>query len=230
MGTIEENVKEILSELETGNGFGEEISLVAATKTRTPDEVARAIAAGVKMVGENKVQEFREKFDASAGAERHFIGNLQTNKAKYLVGRCELIHSVGSLHLAEEISRLAAQRNTVQNILIEINLGEASKGGVPLEEADGAYRTISALGGIEVKGFMAMLPEHGELPLLSDLCKRMRQLFVNYRERDEKIVYLSMGMSGDWRLCAEHGSNMIRLGSSLFGPRPAVRKPAPVTE
>ncbi len=219
MENIEENVKKVLEELRGGNGFGEPVSLVAATKTRTPEEINCAIHAGIGMIGENKVQEFRDKYALIDGAERHFIGNLQTNKIKYLIGKCDLIHSVGSVHLAEEIGRIAIGRNTVQNILIEINLGEAQKGGIPLGEADEAYGKISALAGVRVKGFMAMLPAEGELSYLASLCKDMRQLFETYRAKNGDIVYLSMGMSGDYRLCLEHGSNMVRLGSCLFGER-----------
>ena len=213
---IEENVRKVLGLLSGGNAFGEKVSLVAATKTRTPEEIDRAIAAGVTMIGENKVQEFRDKYDLVHGAERHFIGNLQTNKIKYLVGKCDLIHSVGSVRLGEEISRLALQRNTVQNILLEINLGEENKGGIPYDEADEAFSALSSLAGLKIKGFMAMLPEEGEKSFLASLCKKMRKLFERYRE---SVEYLSMGMSGDYALCLEHGSNMVRLGTCLFGER-----------
>ncbi len=219
MENIEENVGKILNELRGGNGFGEPVSLVAATKTRTPEEINRAIRAGVCMIGENKVQEFRNKYGFSEGAEHHFIGNLQTNKVKYLIGKCDLIHSVGSVHLAEEIARLSLEKGTVQNILLEINLGEQSKGGIPYAEADDAYRKISALAGLRVKGFMAMLPADGELPYLVSLCRNMRRLFGFYREKNAETEYLSMGMSGDYKICLEHGSNMVRLGSRIFGER-----------
>ncbi len=219
MEHIEQNVKKVLEELRGGNGYGEPVSLVAATKTRTPEEINCAIHAGIGMIGENKVQEFRDKYALIEGAERHFIGNLQTNKLKYLIGKCDLIHSVGSVHLAEEICRVAIERNTVQNILIEINLGETQKGGIPIGEADEAYGKISALAGVRVKGFMAMLPAEGELAYLASLCREMRQLFETYRAKDGDIAYLSMGMSGDYRLCLEHGSNMVRLGTCLFGER-----------
>ncbi len=217
---IEENVRHILHEIEGGNGKGEKITLVAATKTRTPEEICRAVQAGIGAVGENKVQEFCAKFGLIDGAERHFIGNLQTNKVKYLIGRCDLIHSVGSMRLAEEISRQSVRANVTQNILIEINVGgETSKGGFPYEEAESMRKQISALGGISVRGFMAMLPESGDLSLLAPLALKMRNLFEAARERDDKISFLSMGMSGDWRLCVEHGSNMIRLGTAIFGER-----------
>lgn len=219
---IEENVKRILSEINGGNGYGEPVFLVAATKTRTPEEIGRAVRAGISMIGENKVQEFREKYDRIEGAERHFIGNLQANKVKYLIGKCDLIHSVGSVKLGEEISRLAVRRNVLQNILIEINLGEESKGGVPFGEAESAYAALSSFAGVKVRGLMTMLPESGNAVLLTALCKKMRTLFEALREKDGNIVFLSMGMSGDYRLCLEHGSNMIRLGTGIFGERRSI--------
>lgn len=220
MADIEANVKKILQELKGGNAYGEAVTLVAATKTRTAEEINRAIRAGITCVGENKVQEFRDKYDLLEKAERHFIGNLQANKIKYLLGKCDLIHSVGDVRLAEEISRLALSRGVVQNILIEINLGEAQKGGIPLDEADASYRHIKTLEGVKVKGCMAMLPAEGEQAYLASLCNKMRQFFEAHRERDDGFAYLSMGMSGDYRLCLDHGSNMVRLGTCIFGPRP----------
>ena len=216
---IEANVKGILRELSGGNGYGEPVFLVAATKTRTVEEILAAIRAGVKFVGENKVQEFRDKYDKIVGAERHFIGNLQSNKIKYLIGKCDLIHSVGSVALGEEISRQAAKKNVVQNILIEVNLGEAQKGGVPFAEVESAYQTLSRLEGLKIRGLMAMLPESDDLPPLSSLCDRMRGLFEELKAKDGNISYLSMGMSGDYRLCLAHGANMVRLGTCIFGER-----------
>ena len=107
----------------------------------------------------------------------------------------------------------------MQNILIEVNLGEAQKGGVPFEEVEAAYSVLSRLKGLKIKGLMAMLPESDDLPLLSSLCDRMRGLFEDLRGQDENISYLSMGMSGDYRLCLEHGANMVRLGTCIFGER-----------
>ncbi len=217
MDTIEQNVKELLREISGGNGFGEPVVLVAATKTRTPEEICRAVRAGVPAVAENKVQEFRDKFAAVHGAERHFIGNLQTNKVKYLIGKCDLIQSVGSLRLAEEISRLAVRGGLVQDVLLEINLGEESKGGFPFAEAEAAYASVSRLEGVKIRGLMAMLPAEGGGG--AALCTKMRRLFETLRERDGAVRILSMGMSGDWRLCLEHGSNMIRIGTGIFGAR-----------
>ncbi len=217
---IAENVKTLLNELAAGNGFGEKVTLVAATKTRTPEEINEAISAGISDIGENKVQEFRDKYDLVHGANRHFIGHLQTNKIKYLVGKTHLIHSVDRDELAAELARRCEISGVTQDILIQINIGcEDSKGGYPLEEGYAAYKKIATMEGLKVRGFMAMLPLSDDFALLASLCDRMRALFEKARDGDENIAHLSMGMSGDWRLCLEHGSNMIRLGTAIFGAR-----------
>ena len=218
--SISRNVKTLLDELRAGNGYGEPVTLVAATKTRTPEEINEAIAAGITDIGENKVQEFRDKFDAVQGGNRHFIGHLQTNKIKYLVGRTYLIQSLDRDELAEELSKRCQRANVTQDVLIEVNIGcEESKSGYPLQEAWAAYERIRGTQGLRVRGFMAMLPLAGGEETLSALVKEMRALFERAKAQDENIRWLSMGMSGDWKLCLRHGANMIRLGTAIFGER-----------
>ena len=217
---IEKNTADLLGQLNPGNCFGEKITLVAATKTRTPEEINCAIRAGITDIGENKVQEFRDKFDAVIGARRHFIGHLQTNKVKYLIGKTFLIHSVDRDELANEIAVRSAKAGVVSDILVQINIGcEESKGGYPLAEGFSAYERLAATEGLRVKGFMAMLPISDDNAFLGALCDEMRKLFDRAREKDGNIEYLSMGMSGDWKLCLDHGANMIRLGTAIFGER-----------
>ncbi len=217
---IEENVRSLLGELEAGNCYGEKVTLVAATKTRTADEINRALAAGISDIGENKVQEFRDKFDAVQGGNRHFIGHLQTNKVKYLIGKTYLYHSVDRDELAAEIAKRSARQGVVSDILIQINIGcEESKGGYPLEEGLCVFETLRKTQGLRVRGFMAMLPLSDDEAYLEKLCRKMRALYDTAKAQDNDIRYLSMGMSGDWRLCLEHGSNMIRLGTAIFGER-----------
>lgn len=217
---IAENVKKALAEIAGGNPFGEKITLVAATKTRTPDEINEAIRAGVADIGENKVQEFVGKYDAVTGANRHFIGHLQTNKVKYLLGKTYLIHSLDRMELAGEIQKRAQKADWTADCLIEVNIGsELSKSGFSPEDAAGAYEKLRGYPNICIRGIMAMLPLSDDTQLLARLCRKMRALYEDLREKDKNIRYLSMGMSGDWRLCVENGSNMIRLGTSLFGPR-----------
>lgn len=218
--SISQNVKTLLDELRAGNGYGEPVTLVAATKTRSPEEINEAIAAGITDIGENKVQEFRDKFDAVQGGNRHFIGHLQTNKIKYLVGRTYLIQSLDRDELAEELSKRCQRANVTQDVLIEVNIGcEESKSGYPLQEAWAAYERIRGTQGLRVRGFMAMLPLAGGEEELAALVKEMRALFERAKAQDENIRWLSMGMSGDWKLCLRHGANMIRLGTAIFGER-----------
>lgn len=217
---IAENVKKALAEIAGGNNLGEKITLVAATKTRTADEINEAIEAGITDIGENKVQEFTEKFDLLRGANRHFIGHLQTNKVKYLIGKTCLIHSLDRFELADEIQKRAEKAGWVADCLLEVNIGsELSKSGFSREEALSAYERMRAYPNIRMRGLMAMLPLSGDAQYLRELCLSMRQIYDTIRISDANAAYLSMGMSGDWRLCVECGSNMIRLGTSLFGPR-----------
>ena len=216
---IEQNVQSILDELSAGNCFGEKVTLVAATKTRTAEEINCAINAGVTDIGENRVQEFTAKYDEVKGARRHFIGRLQTNKVKYLIGKTYLIHSVDRTELADTISRLSQKAGVVTDILLEVNLGEESKGGYPLAEAFEAYEKLRDTAGLRIRGFMAMLPLGASESEAAKLCDEMRALFDRTRAHDENIKYLSMGMSSDWKLCIAHGANMIRLGTSIFGER-----------
>ncbi|MBQ9514378.1 MAG: YggS family pyridoxal phosphate-dependent enzyme [Clostridia bacterium] len=216
---IKENLEKIINEIKDGNNLGEKITLVGATKTVPVSDINFAVLNGLKVVAENKVQEFREKTDLIVGAEQQFIGHLQTNKAKYLVGKVSLIHSVDTFRLAEEISRLAVIRNVIQNVLIEINVGEEeSKSGFNYDEAEKVIDTISSLPNVKVCGFMAMLPPSDDEKYLSFLFTKMRKLYDKLIDK-YSLIYLSMGMSGDYKIAIKNGSNMIRLGTALFGKR-----------
>ena len=220
MEKIIEKVKGLREELKKGNAFGERVFLVAATKMQTAEAINAAIAAGVDAVAENRVQEFRDKTERLLACPQHFIGRLQTNKVKYLVGKIDLFHSCDRYELAAEISRVSVGRGVISDVLVQINAGgEATKGGFPLSEAYEAYRRIKQMQGIRVKGFMAMLPNSEDEGLLTSLADEMRKIYEEARSEDDGIEYLSMGMSGDYRLCIAHGSNMIRVGSTIFGER-----------
>lgn len=218
---IEQNVKNLLAEIPEKNPFGEKVTLVAAVKLQTAEDINRAVEAGVTDIGDNHVQEFRDKFDSISGnPKRHFIGHLQTNKIKYLLGKVDLYHSVDRMGLAEELSKKSAAAGIVSNILIQINIGnEETKGGFLLDETEEAYEKIKALPALNVQGLMAMLPFSDDTALLESLAKKMREKYDLLCARDSNLRYLSMGMSGDWRICVEAGSNMLRLGTSIFGAR-----------
>lgn len=217
---IVDNLKKVIEEIKNGNNLGEEIVLVGATKMVDADTINLATKNGLKIVAENKVQEFREKTDLIKDADQHFIGHLQTNKVKYLVGKVSLIQSVDSIHLAEEIDKCASKKGVVQDFLIEVNVGgELSKSGFNPENALDSKRELKKLKNVRCVGFMGMLPKSDNEEYLVNLCKVMRDIFEQAKKEDSDIKYLSMGMSGDYKLTIKNGSNMIRLGSTIFGKR-----------
>lgn len=203
----------------------EDIILVGATKTNDASRVREAISAGLKVCGENRVQEMLEKEGQGAyeGAELHFIGHLQKNKVKNVVGLARLIHSVDSVALMEEIEKQCAKRGIVQDVLLEINIGrEEAKSGFFAEELPMALEKVSAMPHIRVRGLMAVPPicAHGEENRPYFLA--MKQLFIDNTEKKYDNVYMdfmSMGMSGDFETAIACGANMIRLGSVIFGAR-----------
>lgn len=218
---LKTNLSEILTEISGGNNLGEQITLVAATKMQNAETINAAIKNGVQVVAENKVQEFREKTALLLPCRQHFIGHLQTNKVKYIVGKVELIHSVDSVRLAEAINDFAAKKAAFQDILIEINAGgEESKSGFSLGEVKVAVKEISErFKNIRVKGLMAMLPESEDKEYLATLCDKVRVLYDALKKEGYPFTYLSVGMSGDYKIAIAHGSNTIRLGTALFGKR-----------
>ena len=218
---LKDNVLKILGEIRGGNDRGEEITLVAATKTQSAETINAAIAAGVKVVAENKVQEFREKTELLSPCRQHFIGHLQTNKVKYLVGKVELIHSVDSVNLAAAINEYAAKKGVKQDILIEINVGgETTKSGFAPQDAINAVKEISdKYKNVCVKGLMAMMPISDDKDYLAGLFDKMRALHDELKNEGYPFTLLSMGMSEDYKTAIAHGSNCIRLGTALFGKR-----------
>ena len=219
-GRITQRVQELLEELKGGNAFGEKVWLIAATKTQTADAVNEAIAAGVDGVAENKPQEFRDKNELLLPCPRHFIGHLQTNKIKYLLGKIELYHSCDRDELAKALSKQSLLKGLTSDILIQINIGEEeSKGGYPYDEGKEVFSRLNQTAGLRVRGFMAMMPDSDDEALLRSLARKMRALFDWAKTQSADVEYLSMGMSGDYALCVEEGSNMIRVGSTIFGAR-----------
>ena len=218
---IEQNVKNLLGEIPQTNPFGEKVTLVAAVKTQTPEDINRAICAGVTDIGDNHVQEFKDKFDQITGNPvRHFIGHLQTNKVKYLIGKVDLYHSLDRMELAEELSKRSERAGIVSNVLVQINIGnEETKSGFDISQTQQVCKTVNAMPGIKVVGLMAMLPESEDTELLKTLATKMRVEFDKLKATLPDIEHLSMGMSGDWKVCIECGSNMIRLGTAIFGRR-----------
>ena len=217
---IEQNVKNLLEEIPEKNKFGEKVTLVAAVKLQNTDSINRAIKAGITDIGDNHVQEFKDKYSEIEGnPRRHFIGHLQTNKVKYLLGKVDLYHSIDRMNLAEELSKRGANAGITSDILVQINIGnEETKGGFEYEQAESALEAVSKLPALKIRGLMAMLPFTDDTAELTLLAEKMRTLYDKLKEK-YNFEYLSMGMSGDWKLCIDAGSNMIRVGTSIFGAR-----------
>ena len=158
--TVSQNVKKLLESLPEKNAFGEKITLVGAVKLQSPQDINEAITAGLTDIGDNHVQEFRDKFSLIEGnPKRHFIGRLQTNKIKYLLGKIDLYHSVDRMNLAEELSKKSSNAGVISNILIQINIGnEETKGGFDFEEAENAYEKIKAMPALKIEGLMCPIP------------------------------------------------------------------------
>ncbi len=201
----------------------QDIILLAATKTVDAPTINYAINKGISYIGENKVQEFLSKNDDVINAHRHFIGHLQTNKVKDIIEKVEMIHSVDSLKLAKEISKQAQKKNLTMDILLEINIGnEDSKWGFSPENLEENLQEISKLPNIFVKGLMAIPPICEKPEQNREFFKQMYKLFIdigNKKIHNSSMEYLSMGMSDDFTVAIEEGSNIIRLGTALFGKR-----------
>ena len=203
----------------------EEIKLCAATKMNDADAVRQAIAAGVDCCGENRVQELTAKLseNAYAGAPVHFIGHLQTNKVRQVVGKADLIQSVNSAHLLRAVDREAGRQGIRQDILLEINIGnEASKSGFSPEEILPLLENFGEFSNVCVKGLMAIPPISRFPGENLEFFQKMRQISVDIRDiinDNVKVDCLSMGMSGDFEDAIAAGSTMIRVGTAIFGAR-----------
>lgn len=216
---IEENVKRILSEI------GPDVTLVAATKMNDSSRVQRAISAGLKICGENRVQEMLEKNAQGAyeGADLQFIGHLQKNKVKNVVGLCSLIQSVDSIELLAAIDRQAAKLGIIQNVLLEVNIGrEEAKSGFSPDDIYEAIKSVSDYKHVFIKGLMAIPPVCQNPSENRPYFLEMHKIFVDISAQKYDNVsmdFLSMGMSNDYMEAVKCGSNMVRVGSGIFGPR-----------
>ena len=202
-----------------------EITLCAATKTQSDETIRAAIAAGITVCGENRVQELTAHLaaDAYLGAQVHFIGHLQTNKVKQVVGKVDLIHSVDSEHLLRAVEAQAAKQGLTQEILLEVNVaGEASKGGCTPEEARALARLAQELEHVRLRGLMAIPPIAQEPGANRPFFAAMRRLSAEIQEElaSHEMTCLSMGMSGDYLDAIAEGATLVRVGTALFGPRP----------
>lgn len=225
VSVIKDNVKRVLDNIaETAiaaNRNPEDITLVAVTKTVTAKEAKEVMDAGVKTLGENRVQSLLDKYDVLKDEPIwHLIGHLQTNKVKYIADKVSLIHSVDSLKLAQEIDRKFGENQKCANILLQVNVsGEESKFGVTPDECIRLAESISPLSNVKVKGLMTMAP----LVATPDECRKyfhdLNKLSQKLREakiQNIDMQHLSMGMSGDYREAIMEGATLVRVGSALF--------------
>ena len=226
---LEENLRDIRQRIakaaEKSGRTEKDVTLLAATKTVPVEVINHGIHLGIDYIGENRVQELEEKYDRldKDHCQVHFIGHLQTNKVKNLVGRVDMIQSVDSEKLAKEISRLSVQRDVTTDILLEVNVGkEPAKSGVMPEELEDLLGKICVLPGLRIRGLMAIPPICDEKERLRNYFSLMSQYFVDIKRKKSDNVameYLSMGMSGDFEDAILCGANLVRVGSSLFGQR-----------
>lgn len=217
---IAENYKIItdkLGEAMLKSGRSDAVRLMAVTKTRSADLVNFAVSLGIGLLGENRVQEFLQKYENySKKCEINFIGGLQNNKVKYIINKVDMIHSVDSVKLAGEINRQAEKHGRVMDVLVEVNIGrEPGKNGISPEEADELCDVVSGLSCLRLRGLMAIPPAgSGVERYFAD----MQRMFTD-RKKHEHFDTLSMGMSNDYALAVKYGSTIVRIGSALFGER-----------
>ncbi|HMA76687.1 MAG TPA: YggS family pyridoxal phosphate-dependent enzyme [Candidatus Krumholzibacteriaceae bacterium] len=230
MVSLEENLKNARERIEKAalqaGRDPSEITIVAVTKTHGPEVVEEAVAAGLLDVGENKVQEFLEKSEkVSVDCKWHFIGHLQRNKVKKIIGRFELIHGVDSLRLARRINNLSLREGIVSDILIQVNTsGEESKFGIEPDEVEKFCGEASGFEGIKVRGLMTMAPWVDDTSVIARTFKGLRLLSEKLRRQNIENIsmeHLSMGMTDDFEIAIAEGSTILRLGRVLFGPRNA---------
>lgn len=216
--SISENLKAIKEEI------GSSVNLIAVSKTKPIEDIEEAYNFGVRDFGENKVQELVEKIETfkKDDVKWHLIGHLQRNKVKYIVGKVYLIHSLDSIRLLKEIEKKYKEENKIAKVLIQINIGDdKNKYGIKEEELEEMIKACEECNNIKIEGLMTILPmENNEN--CKGYFKQMKEIFDNLKSKSFKNIqmkYLSMGMSGDYKLAIEEGSNMIRVGQGIFGKR-----------
>jgi len=229
-GRIGENLRNVLRRIaEAAQRAGrrpEEVQLVAVSKTRSPEEIAELIHAGQRLFGENRVQELARKLDAlepeteSFGLEWHFVGHLQTNKARVLVGRVRLIHGVDSLHLAEALQRAAEKRDCTVDCLLEISVsGESSKFGIAPAEVGGVVAALRPFDRVHCLGLMTMAPWDEDPEAARPVFRGLREIRDRIRSIGHPhadLRHLSMGMTHDFEIAIEEGATLVRIGTALF--------------
>lgn len=224
---IKENLKQVLSIIEEAkkdSPYHQDVTLVAVSKTHPAEDIQEAYDAGIRDFGENKVQELMNKIDVLPQDIRwHLIGHLQRNKVKYIIGRTYLIHSVDSLRLAEEIEKESAKHQVITHILVQVNVSkEESKSGIETEQAIDLIRAISEMKHVQVEGLMTIAPEDENPENVRCYFRMLKKLSLDIDALNIDNIFmnfLSMGMSGDFVVAINEGSNLVRIGTKIFGAR-----------
>lgn len=226
--SIAENIAAVRQQMdqaarETGR-TGADVILVGASKMNDAAACQEAIAAGIDALGENRVQEMTAKLaeNAYAGRPLHFIGHLQRNKVRQVVGKADLIQSVGSTELLQEIEKAAGRLELCQDILLEVNIGgEAAKSGFAPQEVENAAAQAKEMGHVRVRGLMTIPPADATREENVVYFQKVQALYVDINRKmyDNGLEYLSMGMSGDFADAIRAGANMVRVGTAIFGAR-----------
>ena len=226
---VEDNYKSVKARVEESaikaGRNPRDVRLMAVTKTVESVYINRALDLGADLIGENRVQEFLGKKDELHldGVEKHLIGHLQTNKVKQIVGEVDMIESVDSVKLAKEINRVSANKGLISNVLVEVNVGkEESKSGIFIEQLEELLLEIAQMKSIKVKGLMTIPPICDDEKQLNEYFGTMYQSFIDIKSKKLDNIdmdVLSMGMSGDFESAVANGSNIVRVGSAIFGAR-----------
>ena len=224
---IPQNIAQVFQRMEEAKaqaGRTDTVRLIAATKTQSPEIIDLAAQYGVKEVGENRVQELKDKFPAvSSDLKWHFIGQLQVNKVKYILEQVVMIHSLDRIALAQEIEKRAAKAGLVMPVLVQVNIGrEMGKGGVAPDEVESFLRQIAPYEHLSVQGLMAVPPAVPESEQARPYFKAMREMLLALRDKQIPRVQmreLSIGMSHDYEVAIQEGATMVRVGSAIFGKR-----------
>lgn len=226
---IEENIENIIKKVEdsakkTGR-TADDITVIAVSKTVDSSRAREAVEGGLSDLGENRVQEMLNKYEAlpDLNIKWHMIGHLQKNKVKYIIDKATLIHSVENIDLAKEIDKRAKQHNMTANILVELNIGEEeSKFGIKEQNVYDFFRELEQFENIKALGLMTVAPYSENPENIRWVFKKMREIFEklsNMNLRNSEMKYLSMGMTNDFEIAIEEGSNIVRIGTAIFGER-----------
>lgn len=224
---IKRNLEDVLKKIEIAEKksiSGEKVELIAVTKTHGIDIIKEAIELGITDIGENKVQEFTTKYEKLGNdVNFHMIGTLQSNKVKYIYNKAKLIHSLDRMSLAKEIERKAQASNIIVNCLVQVNISnEESKGGVSFSETEKFIESLLDFKNLKIVGLMGIAKNTDDLSEIRDSFRRLYNLKEKIKKQnieELEMKYLSMGMSSDFEMAIEEGSNMVRIGSSIFGKR-----------